>query len=115
MGYSAVAETERFLERHPTFTNDTDNPVELLEDLKRDYDELDANYDQLFQENEELKQDGGPRLAAAKAQIAELVRFIKKLNADRKISDFEMREAVAISKAIPAHLAESADSAGEAE
>ena len=39
MAYSAAAETERFLELHPTFTNDTDNPVELLEDLKRDYDE----------------------------------------------------------------------------
>jgi len=111
VSYSAAAEVDRFLELHPTFTRDTDNPVELLEDLKSDYDELAANYEDLEREHDELKErhalTSPEALAHASAQIADLVKFIRKLHDARKICDLEMQEALDISKRIPPHSAES--------
>jgi hypothetical protein len=113
MAYDAVAETDRFLENHPTFTTSADNAVELLEDLRKDYDELHDNFDALEESHEALKKqrerDATPSeaLAHATAQIGELVALIRRFNSERKISDFEMREAVTIAKRIAPHSAQS--------
>jgi hypothetical protein len=117
--YSAVDETDRFLENHPTFTTSADNAVELLEDLRKDYQELCDSYDEMevsrnaFKDKLERAATPSEALSHASAQIAELVAFVKRLNAERKISDFELREAIAISKRIAPHSAAPADGASE--
>lgn len=111
MSYSAVDETDRFLENHPLFTTSADNAVELLEDLRKDYQELCDSYDEMeasrnaFKGKLERAATPNEALSHASAQIAELVAFVKRLNAERKISDFELREAIAISKRIAPHSA----------
>jgi hypothetical protein len=113
VSYSAVDETDRFLANHPIFTTPSDNAVELLEDLRKDYDELHDNFDALEESHEALKKqrerDATPSkaLAHATSQIGELVALIRRFNGERKISDFEMREAVTIAKRIAPHSAQS--------
>ena len=46
-------------------------------------------------------------LTHASSQIADLVKFIRRLRSERKISDFELGQALAIAKRIPPHSSHS--------
>lgn len=119
MAYSAVAEADRFLELHPTFTNETDNPVEILQDLKSEHDDLVNEYNYLSSAHESLKEELAAKsepseaLRNASAQIDELVAFVRKLHDERKISDVEWERARVISKRVPSHSAQSSANGAE--
>lgn len=46
-------------------------------------------------------------LTHASSQIDDLVKFIRRLRSERKISDFELGQALAIAKRIPPHSSHS--------
>lgn len=110
---TALDDAEDFLHRHPTFTTDVDNPVEILADFTREASELRIEADTAEQARLEAVRElraakhsaTADRLTAAAKIIAELTALFRKLNSERKISDFELREALAIAKRTPDHLA----------
>lgn len=106
---TALGDAQRFLHLHPWCTNETDNPVAILRELAAEAEALADSYRNLAVDHALLERDAGSpeRLTNALSQIADLVAFIKRLNADEKISDIECQAACAIARRTPDHLAAS--------
>lgn len=101
---TSIAEAEHFLWNHPWATTDIDNPVDLLREVVSEATQLIERLDEV--EHRLRTTVHREREPIAAAQLAELVAFIRRLNAEAKISDFELREALAIAKCVPSHLAD---------
>jgi hypothetical protein len=78
----AIADAKLFLWKHPLSTTDVDNPVEILEDIVREYEKDD---------DDEAEDDDHNAYRCER-----LLTFIKRLYDQRKICDAEYRTACAI-------------------
>jgi len=83
---SAIEEARKFLWRHPWFTSELDDPVELLRDVVKEIDEENAALDEDEDSNTEQAGEIAQRLLA----------FIKGLRDDLKISETEYQTALAL-------------------
>jgi hypothetical protein len=87
----AIADAKLFLWKHPLSTTEIDNPVEILEDIVREYDKDEDDEDD---EDEGMVPDEDENGDASKSE--RLLTFIKNLRDQRKICEAEYQAACAI-------------------
>lgn len=86
----AIADAKLFLWKHPLSTTEVDNPVEILEDIVREYEKGDDEDEPMapYDEGEDDNADA--------YRCERLLTFIKHLYDQRKICDAEYKTACAI-------------------
>lgn len=94
---TAIDEAKRFLDLHPWSTTDVDNPVELLRDVVKEFD--DALIEKTAEIEEELDEETREEAEElASTTVQKLCAFIKGLRDDLKISEAEYQTALALAK-----------------
>jgi arginine utilization protein RocB len=108
MACTAFDDTVEFLFRHPWATNESDNPVELLRDLHAEHEAALDEIDELERRLEDYNKGAADpeALRNARAQVDELLAFVRRLRDAQKISDLEFETAKRIARAVPSHRAE---------
>lgn len=86
---AAIDDAKRFLFLHPWSTTDADNPVRLLEDLVKDFD------DNLTESIADFEADDRDDLdEMVQDRVQRLIAFVKGLRDDLKISEAEYQIAL---------------------
>lgn len=98
MAATAIDDAKRFLDLHPWSTTDLDNPVEILRDVVKHFDD---NLTEKLEEHErEESADVEERAEELVIDVkTKLLSFIKGLRDDLKISEAEYRVALSLAEA----------------
>lgn len=89
---TALQEAEAFLWKHPHATTDADNPVELLRDVVGEAEALEHQLENTVDQSALDAKDN--EIDELNVKLDRLVLFVRNLNAQQKISDFELRAAL---------------------
>lgn len=92
---TALQEAEAFLWKHPQATTDADNPVELLRDVVSEAEDLEHQLENAVDQSDlDAKDAEISKLEQKLEHYDRLVAFVRNLNTQQKISDFELRAAL---------------------